>query len=114
DRRLPQPRRRGARGGGPAPVRRLPDLRLMFVTDAAMTARRGLIETVREAVAGGVTIVQLRDKHLPDRDQVVLAAALHAELAPFGIPLVVNDRPAVAAAVGAAGLHIGQEDGDPA
>lgn len=94
-------------------MRRLPDLRLMLVTDAAMTARRGLIATVREAVAGGVTIVQLRDKDASDEDLAVLARALMVELAPRGVPLIVNDRPAVAVASGADGTHVGQEDGDP-
>jgi thiamine-phosphate pyrophosphorylase len=94
-------------------VRRLPDLRLMLVTDAAMTARRGLLATVREAVAGGVTIVQLRDKDASDDDLVALARALRTELAPRSVPLIVNDRPVVAKAAGADGLHIGQEDGDP-
>lgn len=95
-------------------MRRLPDLRLMLVTDAAMTARRGLADTVRAAVDGGVTVVQLRDKHAPDAEQIALASALQDVLVPRGIPLVVNDRPAVFRAVGAAGLHIGQDDGDPA
>jgi len=85
----------------------------MLVTDAAMTARRGLIATVREAVAGGVTIVQLRDKDASDDDLTALARALRAELAPRGMPLIVNDRPAVAVASGADGVHVGQEDGDP-
>lgn len=92
---------------------RLPDLRLMLVTDAAMTARRGLAATVRAALDGGVTIVQLRDKETSDDDLVALARALRAELAPRGVPLIVNDRPAVATAAGANGAHIGQEDGDP-
>jgi len=94
-------------------VRRLPDLRLMLVTDAAMTARRGLLATVRAAVAGGVTVVQLRDKDASDDELVTLARVLRAELAPRGVPLIVNDRPVVAKVAGADGLHIGQEDGDP-
>lgn len=89
------------------------DLRLMLVTDAAMTARRGLLATVREAVAGGVTIVQLRDKEVSDDDLIALARALRAELAPLGVPLIVNDRPAVAKAAGTDGVHVGQDDGDP-
>jgi thiamine-phosphate pyrophosphorylase len=84
----------------------------MLVTDAAMTARRGLLATVREAVAGGVTIVQLRDKDASDTDLVALARALRTELAPRGVPLVVNDRPGVAKSAEADGVHIGQEDGD--
>ncbi len=95
-------------------LRLMPDLRLMLVTDPALTAKRGLIETVHDAVAGGVTVVQLRDKHMPDGDMLALAKALRAELAPRGVPLVVNDRPEVARDSGAEGLHIGQEDGDPA
>lgn len=85
----------------------------MLVTDAAMTARRGLAETVLAAVAGGVTIVQLRDKAASDADMLATGRALLAALAPLGVPLVVNDRVAVAAALGVH-LHIGQEDGDPA
>jgi len=85
----------------------------MLVTDAAMTARRGLVETVLAAVAGGVTVVQLRDKAASDAEMLATGRALLAALAPFGIPLVVNDRVSVAAALGAH-LHIGQEDGDPA
>ena len=89
------------------------DLRLMLVTDAAMTARRGLIATVHAAVAGGVTIVQLRDKDASDDDLIALARALRTELAPFRVPLIVNDRPAVAKAGGTEGVHVGQDDGDP-
>ncbi len=94
-------------------MRLLPDLRLILVTDPAQTARRGLLETVQAAIAGGVTSVQLRDKAMPDAEMVPLARALMADLAPAGVRLMVNDRVAVAAETGA-DLHIGQEDGDPA
>ena len=88
------------------------DLRLMLVTDAAMTARLGLVATVRAAVDGGVTIVQLRDKQASDDDMIALARALRAGLAPLGVPLIVNDRPWVAKAAHADGVHVGQDDGD--
>jgi thiamine-phosphate pyrophosphorylase len=65
-------------------------------------------------VAGGATIVQLRDKDADDATLVAAARALRAELAPLGVPLIVNDRVAVAEAAGADGVHIGQDDGDPA
>ena len=94
-------------------MRRLPDLRLMLVTDAAMTARRGLVETVLAAVAGGVTIVQLRDKDASEDEMLATGRVLLTALAPLGVPLLVNDRVGVAAALGVH-LHIGQEDGDPA
>lgn len=63
-----------------------------------------------EAVRGGVTSVQLREKHLATRAFVATAAHLKALLAPFGIPLIINDRVDVALAVGAHGVHVGQDD----
>ena len=90
------------------------DLRLMLVTDAAMSRPRGLIATVLEAVAGGVTVVQLRDKQASDGELIAAARALRDALAATGVPLIVNDRPDVARAAGLAGVHIGQDDGDPA
>jgi thiamine-phosphate pyrophosphorylase len=86
----------------------------MLVTDPAMTKVRGLIATVLAGVAGGATIVQLRDKQADDATLVAAARALRAELAPLGVPLIVNDRVAVAEAADADGVHIGQDDGDPA
>jgi thiamine-phosphate pyrophosphorylase len=83
------------------------DLRLMLVTDAAMSGRRGLQQTVLAAIAGGVTIVQLRDKTLPDEVLADQARALKARLAPLGIPLIVNDRVEVARAALGKGALIG-------
>ena len=82
--------------------------------DAAMMARRGVVETSLAAVAGGVTVVQLRDKTADDESLTTLARALRESLAPLGVPLIVNDRVNVAIAAEAEGLHIGQEDGSPA
>ncbi|WP_421725877.1 thiamine phosphate synthase [Bauldia sp.] len=90
-----------------------PDYSLMLVTDPIMTRHRGLVSTVLEAVAGGVTIVQLRDKTTDDATLAAAARALKAPLTPLSVPLIVNDRPAVAKAAGADGVHIGQSDGDP-
>ena len=90
------------------------DLSLYLVTDPEMTARRGLVETVAAAVEGGVTMVQLRHKNGPARMVVEAGRALHALLAPRGIPLIVNDRIDVAHAIGAEGVHVGQDDLLPA
>jgi len=90
------------------------DLSLYLVTDPEMTARRGLVETVAAAVEGGVTMVQLRHKDGPARMMVEAGRALHALLAPRGIPLIVNDRIDVAHAIGAEGVHVGQDDLLPA
>jgi thiamine-phosphate pyrophosphorylase len=90
------------------------DLSLYLVTDPEMTARRGLLETVAAAVEGGVTIVQLRQKDGPARQMVEAGRALKALLASRGIPLIVNDRIDVAHAIGADGVHVGQDDLPPA
>jgi thiamine-phosphate pyrophosphorylase len=66
--------------------------------------------TVRAAVRGGVTVVQLRDKQAPDAELVALARALRGALAGTGVPLLVNDRVEVARAAGAEGVHVGQSD----
>ena len=89
------------------------DLSLYLVTDPEMTARRGVVETVTAAVAGGVTIVQLRDKTGSARALAEAGRALLAQLRPLGVPLLVNDRIDVAHAIGADGVHIGQDDLPP-
>jgi len=65
---------------------------------------------VRLAAAGGVAAVQLREKDLPTRAFLAEAERLHRLLKPLGIPLIINDRVDVALAVGAEGIHVGQED----
>ncbi|MGQ4880558.1 thiamine phosphate synthase [Billgrantia sp. LNSP4103-1] len=90
------------------------DLSLYLVTDPELCARHGLVETVVAAVRGGVTVVQLRDKHASDGEMIDQARRLRAALAGSGVPLIVNDRLAVAVESGAEGLHIGQDDGDVA
>ncbi|MFM7026668.1 MAG: thiamine phosphate synthase [Limnohabitans sp.] len=85
-------------------------LRLYLVTDTALSRGRSLEELVSAAVQGGVSCVQLREKHLDTRDFVVLAQSLKAVLSPLGVPLVINDRIDVALACGADGVHLGQSD----
>lgn len=90
------------------------DLSLYLVTDRAMTASRGLVETVRAAAAGGASMVQLRDKEAGDAELAALARALVEALAGTALRVIVNDRADIAAAAGAHGVHLGQDDGDPA
>ena len=85
-------------------------LRLYLVTDDSLCRGRDLIDVVAQAVQGGVTCVQLREKQLPTRDFVARAIALKTLLAPLGIPLVINDRLDVALACEADGVHLGQSD----
>lgn len=84
--------------------------RLYLVTDRSLTLGRPLEQVVARAVQGGVSAVQLREKEAATRSFVEAARQMKALLAPYGVPLLINDRVDVALAVGAAGVHIGQED----
>jgi thiamine-phosphate pyrophosphorylase len=85
-------------------------LRLYLVTDRSLAAGRSLTEIVLAAVAGGVTIVQIRDKDATTRDFVEQGRSLKAALTGFHVPLIVNDRLDVAQAIGADGVHLGDDD----
>lgn len=87
-----------------------PDYSLYLVTDRGLSCGRSLVEVVSEAVAGGVTCVQLREKNCSTRQFVEEGLALQKILIPQNIPLIVNDRVDVAMAVGASGVHLGQDD----
>lgn len=89
------------------------DLSLYLVLDPELCAGSGMVAVAREAVAGGATMVQLRDKHASTAELIETGRALKAALAGSGALLVVNDDVEAAVAIGADGLHIGQEDGDP-
>ncbi|HEX4628884.1 MAG TPA: thiamine phosphate synthase, partial [Gemmatimonadales bacterium] len=82
-------------------------LRLMVVTDAALLKGRDPVAACRQAVAGGATIVQVRDKAASARELLTLARALVSALR---VPVIVNDRVDVALAAGAAGAHLGYDD----
>lgn len=88
------------------------DLSLYLVTDYRMDPR-ALAGMVREAVAGGVTLVQLRDHDRDDGEVYRIARQLLDVLEGTDVPLLVNDRVDVALAAGAAGVHLGQGDLPP-
>ena len=85
-------------------------LRLYAVTDNAWLGERTLAECVAEALAGGATFVQLRDKQADEAALRAEAAELLALCRAAGVPFVVNDDVETALAVGADGVHVGQED----
>ncbi|MCX5512486.1 thiamine phosphate synthase [Kaistia algarum] len=91
-------------------MRRPFDLSLYLITDEGLAGPRGVVETVRQAIDGGVTLVQLRDPENKTRHLIDTAAALIDILRPRGIPLIINDRVDVALAVDADGVHVGQSD----
>ncbi|HHY60061.1 MAG TPA: thiamine phosphate synthase [Clostridia bacterium] len=86
------------------------DYSLYLVTDRSYLQGKDLITAVGQAVAGGVTLVQLREKEASSREFYQLALALKEALKPHRIPLIINDRLDIALAVDADGLHLGQSD----
>jgi thiamine-phosphate pyrophosphorylase len=82
----------------------------MLVTDRAIAGGRPLRDIVAAAVRGGATLVQLREKTMPAEDFIRFALEMKTVLDPARVPLVINDRVDVAAAAGAAGVHLGQQD----
>lgn len=83
---------------------------LYAVTDRRWTQRQNLFEQVEEALAAGVTAVQLREKNLEADAFLETAARMKSLTDRYGVPLIINDNLSVALAVDAAGLHLGQED----
>jgi len=86
------------------------DISLYLVTDQGLSKGRTPEYIVAEAVKGGVTMVQLREKDLSSGEFYELAKLLMSILKPLNIPLIINDRLDIALAVNADGLHIGQSD----
>ena len=86
------------------------DLSLYLVTDRSLSLGRPLEVVVEEAVKGGVTMVQLREKDASTLDFYNLAMRLKSILKSYNIPLIINDRLDIALACDAGGLHIGQSD----
>ena len=85
------------------------DYGLYLVTEESVPLPR-LLHTVEEAVRGGVTVVQLREKRSDGRVFFEKAMRLKRLLDAYDIPLIINDRVDVALAVQAAGVHVGQDD----
>ena len=85
-------------------------LRLYAVTDRTWLRGRTLLEQVEDALRGGATMVQLREKELDEdaflREAMALAKLCHR----YGVPLLINDNVEIARRSGADGVHVGQED----
>ena len=84
--------------------------RLYLVCPAVSDGSRELIDLIHEAVAGGVDIVQIREKELGDDELVSVAHAASVLCDRLGALLIVNDRPLAALEAGAHGVHVGQDD----
>ncbi|WP_293724529.1 thiamine phosphate synthase [Phascolarctobacterium succinatutens] len=87
-----------------------PDYSIYLVTDDGCLQGRALLDCVREALEGGVTLVQYRAKTASSAEMYNEALQLKALCDSFKVSLIINDRLDIAMAVGAAGVHLGQDD----
>lgn len=85
-------------------------LRLYAVTDRDCIGARNFDETIEQALVGGVTCLQLREKHLPEDALIAEAVRLKAICHRYGVPLIINDNYHAALKAGADGVHVGAED----
>lgn len=83
---------------------------LYAVTDRAWTERQTLIEQVEDAIKGGVTCVQLREKDMPDDEFLKEALTIKEICKKYGVPFIINDNVEIAVKSGADGIHVGQSD----
>lgn len=83
---------------------------LYAVTDRAWTGKQTLMEQVEDAIKGGVTCVQLREKELEDEAFLAEAIEMKEICSRYHVPFIINDDVEVAIKCGADGIHVGQKD----
>jgi thiamine-phosphate pyrophosphorylase len=86
------------------------NLELYVVTDHDLLQGRSLENEIAEAILGGATMIQLREKALSTRDFIKIAEGVKRVTDQHSVPLIINDRLDVMLAVAASGLHVGQND----
>ena len=86
------------------------DISLMYVTDDRILDKEKFFEVLNGALAGGATIIQLREKSMDSKSFIERAIKVKEMCKNYNVPLLINDRLDVALAVNADGLHIGQKD----
>jgi thiamine-phosphate pyrophosphorylase len=86
------------------------DYTLYLVTDREILGNRDFFQAIEDALKGGVTILQLREKTASSRDFYVFAMRMKELAGVYQVPLIIDDRLDIALAVDADGLHVGQED----
>jgi thiamine-phosphate pyrophosphorylase len=91
-------------------IKRNMDFTLYLVTDRRWLGERTLWDDVEEAILGGATVVQLREKEISSKEYLELAQRVKEVTDRHGIPLIINDRIDIALAVDADGVHVGPED----
>ena len=86
------------------------DTTLYFITDSTGFEEAEFLHRVEEALEGGTTILQLREKNKSTMEYIDLAEKVHELTKKYNVPLIIDDRIDVALAVGAEGVHLGKED----
>lgn len=86
------------------------DSTLYFITDSTGVSEAAFLNTVEDALKGGVTLLQLREKNKTTREYIELAKKVHLLTKKYNVPLIIDDRVDVAICVGAEGVHLGQSD----
>lgn len=83
---------------------------LYVITDKKLIPRDRFAATVEEAVRGGASVVQLREKNTPKDEIIDLGKSLLKITAKYGVPLIINDSAELAMEIGADGVHLGEDD----
>lgn len=86
------------------------DTSLYFITDSTGLSEEEFLRRTEEALRGGVTLLQLREKNRTTREYLSLAEKVHTLTRRYGVPLLIDDRLDVAMAMDAEGVHLGQSD----
>ena len=86
------------------------DSSLYFITDSTNYTEKEFLDRVEQALQGGATLLQLREKNRSTREYIALAEKVHIIAQCYGVPLIIDDRVDVALAVDAEGVHLGAED----
>lgn len=86
------------------------DSSMYFITDSSNYPEDEFLYRVEQALSGGVTLLQLREKDKTTREYISLAEKVHTLTKKYNVPLIIDDRVDVALAMGAEGVHLGQSD----
>ena len=86
------------------------DTKLYFITDSTNYNEEDFLFRVEEALKGGATLLQLREKEKSTREYIELAQKVHNITKKYDVPLIIDDRVDVALAINAEGVHVGQSD----
>lgn len=86
------------------------DCSLYLITDRSFLKGRSLASCVEEAIKGGVTLIQVREKEISSRDFFKVAKEVKEVTNKYNVPLIINDRIDIALAIDADGVHLGQSD----